>query len=259
MRSIVFASGKGGVGKSTLALNLGILLAQAGRRCVVVDADLDMANISLMIGVELNPITLHNVLAGENAVDDAVYEGPNKLFYVPSSIHEEKNEIDFTRLRDAVSKLEAAYDYVLIDCPPGLTQGVQATISSAREVILVVTPEPPAVIDSLKIKRFSEKAGVKITGIVVNRVTGDKTELRPQDLESVLGIPVLASLPEDAEVRRSAVLQVPVVVRAQATPFSKALRLFASNLTREPIREEAVKPTLLQKIKAFFKKLFKKK
>ena len=66
MTSIVFASGKGGVGKSTISLNLSIVLASAGKKTTVVDADIAMANLGLLLGIERAPITLHNVLKGEH-------------------------------------------------------------------------------------------------------------------------------------------------------------------------------------------------
>ncbi|NYZ78389.1 P-loop NTPase [Candidatus Micrarchaeota archaeon] len=259
MRSIAFASGKGGVGKSSVALNLGLILAQAGKKVVVVDADLDMAAISILLGIELNPITLHNVLAAENDVSDAVYEGPNKLYYVPSSLQEEGKELDFTRLRAAVSKLELTHDFIIIDSPPGLRDEAQAAIASARELVLIVTPDPASVIDSLKVKRFAERNGVKVTGLVINRATGEKTELRPSDLESVLGIPVLAILPEDAEVRKSGLLQVPAAIRVPSTPFIRALRKLASEIAQEQLAEERIKTGLFQRIKGFFSRMFGRK
>jgi septum site-determining protein MinD len=260
MPSIVFASGKGGVGKTSIALNLGVLLAKLGKRAVVVDADLDMAAVSIMLGRELNPITLQNVLAGENAVTDAVYDGPAGVFYIPSSLHEERKDLDLTRLRDAVSKLELSYEYVLVDSPPGLSVEARAAITSARELVIVSTPDPAALIDSLKIRKYAEKNGVTVLGIVVNRVTGDKSELKLQDLTNVLGLPVIASLPEDVEVRRAAAAQQPVEVRAPDCGFSRGLRVLASALTREPVPEakgvRGGERSLFERLNAFFARLF---
>ncbi len=263
MPSIVFASGKGGVGKTSVALNLGILLAKTGKRVVVVDADLDMAAVSIMLGVEINPITLQNVLAGENAVTDAVYAGPNGVFYVPSSLHEERKEVDLTRLREAVSKLELSYEYVLVDSPPGLSPEARAAITSAQELVIISTPDPAALIDSLKIRKFAEKSGVTVLGVVLNRSTGDKSELKPQDLASVLGLPVIAVLPEDVEVRRSASLQQPVEVRAPDCGFSRGLRFLSAALTHEPVPQGknvgGSGGSFFGKIGAFFKRLFRAK
>ncbi len=258
MPSIVFASGKGGVGKTSIALNLGVLLAKLGKRVVVVDADLDMAAVSIMLGVEINPITLQNVLAGENSVTDAVYDDASGLHYIPSSLHEEAREMDLTRLRDAVSKLELSYEYVLLDSPPGLSAEARAAITSSRELIIVSTCDPAALIDSLKIRKFAEKNGVTVLGVALNRVTGDKSELKPQDLSTVLGLPVIAVLPEDAEVRRSAALQVPVEVRAPDSGFSKGLRVLAASITHEIVPEAKKRGggSFFDKIGAFFKRLF---
>ncbi|MFH0973694.1 MAG: P-loop NTPase, partial [Candidatus Micrarchaeota archaeon] len=230
---------------------------------VVVDADLDMAAISIMLGVELNPITLQNVLAGENSVTDAVYDGPNGLFYIPSSLHEEGKNVDLTRLREAVSKLELSYEYVLVDSPPGLSAEARASITSAQELVIVSTPDPAALIDSLKIRKFAEKNGVNVIGIVLNRATGDKTEMKPQDLTNVLGLPVVAILPEDVEVRRSASMQVPVEVRVPNCGFCKGLRVLAGALTHEQVPEAKAGAfssgggdSFFSRIGAFFKKLF---
>lgn len=255
MRTIAFASGKGGVGKTTIALNLGLVLAKAGKRVVLIDADLDMANVSIMLGVELAPITLHNVLAGEHSVNDALYEGPAKLFYVPSALSEEKKELDYEKLKSAVSHLENAYDYILLDCPPSLSEQTRQIISSAREIILVLTPDPASVVDALKVKKFADRIGVKITGVALNKTTLDKTELRAPEIEAATKIKVLANLPEDAEVKRSLLLQKPVVLRASTSPFSKAMYSFAANLSHEKIVVETKKTTFWQNIKNFFKKI----
>ncbi|MEM0475920.1 MAG: cell division ATPase MinD [Candidatus Norongarragalinales archaeon] len=255
--SIVFASGKGGVGKTSIAVNLGVLLAKLGKRVVVVDADVDMAAVSIMLGIEINPITLQNVLAGENTITDAVYEGPHGLYYVPSSLHEEAREIDLTRLRDAVSKLELSYEFVLVDSPPGLSAEARAAIASSQQLIIVSTPDPAALIDSLKIRKFAERSGVTVLGVVLNRVTGDKNELKPQELTAVLGLPLVATLPEDVEVRRSASMQQPVEVRAPHSAFCRGLRFLASALTHEVVPDaKPARASFFERVGAFFKRLF---
>ncbi|MFH0836491.1 MAG: cell division ATPase MinD [Candidatus Micrarchaeota archaeon] len=260
MKSIAFASGKGGVGKSTIALNLGLVLALAGKRVVVVDADLQMANIGVMLGVERTPITLNNVLAGENQVKDAVYEGPHGLKYVPSGLNLTKlSEIDYPKLKEAIEALEEQNDFVLIDCPPGLGPDAMAAMQSTKELVLILTPDPASLADALKTKTIAEREGVKITGVIVNMVLGDKTEIRRDDLESIMEIPVLVSLPEDKEVRRSTAAQVPVVTQAPDSRFTKGIIDLASRITGQRIKQALPRKGFFQKMKDFFANLFHKK
>jgi septum site-determining protein MinD len=235
MRSIVFASGKGGVGRTSIALNLGIMLSSAGKKVVVVDADISMANISLLLGVERTPISIQNVLMGEANIEDAIYEGPNGLRYIPAELSLERvKSVDYEKLADVVKTLDE-YDFVLLDSPPGLGRDAEAAMKAAGEAVLVLTPEPGALADALKVKNFADKKGVKVLGFAVNMVLRDKAEIRKQDLETILGAKALVEIPVDLEVRRSSAMQIPVVVRAPHSPFSRAMRVLAAKLTGEAI------------------------
>ncbi|MFH0922704.1 MAG: cell division ATPase MinD [Candidatus Micrarchaeota archaeon] len=257
MTSIVLASGKGGVGKSTISLNLSIILASAGKKVTVVDADVAMANLGLLLGIERAPITLHNVLKGEHDIFDAVYEGPLNLRYVPSGLSLEVTETNEERMAEAIKKLEAQNDFVIIDCPPGLGIDAMAAMKSAKEMIIIITPEPSSLADALKVKSIAEKNGVKIRGIVLNMILGDRTEIKAEDLETVMGAPVLAKMPEDIEVRRAAALQVPVVIRTPNAPFSKSVRALAARLTGQPVEIEKEHKSFFDSIVSFFHNLFK--
>src|SRR3989338_2384545 len=139
MRSIAIASGKGGVGKTSVSVNLGITLAKMGKRVVVVDADIMMANLCILLGIERAPINLHNVLVGEVDVKDAVYDGPGGLKYVPAALGMEKlGKIDYQRLSQAVQELGENADFVLVDCPSGLAVDAENALKSCKEVLLVL-------------------------------------------------------------------------------------------------------------------------
>ncbi|NUN11263.1 P-loop NTPase [Candidatus Micrarchaeota archaeon] len=262
MTSIVLASGKGGVGKSTITLNLGLVLAMAGKKVTVVDADIAMANLGLMLGIDRAPITLHNVLSGENDVLDAVYEGPNNLRYVPAGLSLDKVEnVDHARLKNAVKTLDTKNDFVIVDSPPGLGDDALAAIECASEMILIVTQEPSSLADVLKVKGLAEKRGIKIRGLIINRSLNDKSEVSVQDIETAMNLPVLVIIPEDIEVRRSGALQVPVVVRAHNSPFSKSMVKLAALLLGQKIDSNPTqkRPGLFAGISAFFARLFSKK
>ncbi|MEM4254980.1 MAG: cell division ATPase MinD [Candidatus Norongarragalinales archaeon] len=256
MTSLVFASGKGGVGKSTITLNMGILLAQSGKRVVIVDADVQMANIGLMIGVDKTPISLNNVLREENAITEAVYEGPAGLKYVPSSISAESDSLNYSVLKRSVKKLEEIYDYVLIDCPPGLGEDALAAITSAKEMILVLTPEPISLADALKVQILAEKNNVKIDGFVLNMVLNEKNEIKSRELETILKLKNLGVLPEDLEVRKASSLQKPVSLAFPSSKFARSLKNLAAQITGEEVQTPAEKKSFFAGIMRFFKNLF---
>src|SRR3989338_1395342 len=153
MTSIVFASGKGGVGKSSIALNLGLLLSKSGKKTVVVDADISMGNLGLLLGVERTPITLNHVLAGENDILDAIYEGPLGLKYIPAQLSTEKlSKADYAKLHQAILKLEKTFDFVLLDAAPGWMQDAKAAMDSVSDAVFILNNEPTSLAEVLNAK-----------------------------------------------------------------------------------------------------------
>ena len=150
-RSLVLTSGKGGVGTSNLALNLAIALGEYGRRVVLVDADLGLANIDLLCG--LTPESdLGNVLAGDCSLAEAVVTGPGDVRIVPGA-HGTRTLVDAlgdgpTRLVADLAELEAGSDFLLIDAGSGLGPGVATWAAAADQVVIVTTPEPTSVADA---------------------------------------------------------------------------------------------------------------
>ncbi|MEK6954825.1 MAG: cell division ATPase MinD [Candidatus Micrarchaeota archaeon] len=236
MRIIAIASGKGGVGKTSIAVNLGIALVQLGKRVVVVDTDISMANVGIMLGIDRAPISLHNVLLGETNIRDAVYEGPGKLKYVPSSLSLERvKRLVLEKLPDAIKDLEPIADIVLIDCPPGMDKVVENVIASSNEMIVVVTPNPASLADALKVINYAGKKGMTITGIIENMVLGDKTEVKKEEIETLLSAKLLHQIPDDVEVRRATSVQVPFVIRNPNSPAAREIRYLAGKLTGEKV------------------------
>ena len=150
-RVIVVASGKGGVGKTTITANLGVALSTFGEETLVLDADVAMANLELILGMEGKSITLHDVLSGDASIEDAIYEGPGGLKVVPAGISlEGLRKIKLDRLEEALETILQDTDILLIDAPAGLEKDALASIAAAQEMILVTTPEVPSISDALR-------------------------------------------------------------------------------------------------------------
>jgi septum site-determining protein MinD len=262
MSSIVVASGKGGVGKSSISLNLALLLAKAGKKVVIIDADIAMANLGLMLNIERSPITLNEVLAGENRIQDAVYQGPWGLRYVPSSLSNDKlSKAEYSRFKKSVLELEKEYEFVFIDAAPGWMPDAKAAMDAASEAFVLLTPEPPALADGLKVKNYLERKGVKIHGIVLNMVLNDPSEIKAADIAGIMGTKIVAAIPDDKNVRRASATQKPVAIQYPSTPFMHGILKLSSVLVKDKIilTETKVKKGILLSMIESFRNLFRKK
>jgi len=226
------AGGKGGVGKTTTAVNVGTALQEADYDVVTVDADLGMANMAAMLGVEFDN-SLHEVLAEESAVSDTLTEGPGGLTVVPGEQSLEAfADADPAKLRKVVKTLVNAYDVVLIDTGAGLSHEATVPLGLADSVLLVTTPDEVAVGDANKTAGLAKRVDGEVIGSILTRATG------PEDIEAVaadLEHSLLAVIPEDAE----ATSNEPLVLNSPDSPAAEAYRQLAASLVRvlegEPI------------------------
>jgi len=201
-RVIAVASGKGGVGKTTIAANLGIALSLLDEDVVVLDLDISMGNLELILGLEDKPVTLQEVLSGKNTIHNAIYEGPGGVKIVPAglSLYGLK-DIKIERLEYALESLTENLDILLIDAPGGLERDALSAMHVCNELILVTTPEISSLSDTLKTKIVAEKLGIDILGVVINRKVKDKAFLSTEEIEVILNVPVLSIIPEDPNIK----------------------------------------------------------
>lgn len=231
-RVMAMVSGKGGVGKTNLSVNLAIALAGAGRRVLLVDADLGLANVDLVLGRRPRG-DLGHVLAGRMMLEEIVQEGPAGIHWIPGAAHMPAvARIDSGR-REALLKgltaLETDHDYVLLDAPAGIGEGVLHLARQADELLLVTTPEPPAMMDAYALLKAAVASGPESLGrvwLIVNMVTHRRDAERVhgrlrEAAERFLGLRVdlLGHVFCDGHVGRAVQKQEPVVL---AYPHSQA-------------------------------------
>jgi septum site-determining protein MinD len=237
-RVYTIASGKGGTGKTTTTLNLGTALAAMGKKTAVLDADIGMANLGLLIGLERSKITLHEVLSGNANINEAIYDGPGGLKVVPSGLSLkgfQKSNPD--KLKEVMSTLVDGMDFLLIDAPAGISKDGVIPLAVADKVILVVNPELASMADALKTKALTEMLGRTVEGAILNRAALEKTEINRNKVSELLGVKVLEMIPEDSNVRLSAAFKMPVVIKAPTSPASIAFKRLAAQLAGEPFIE----------------------
>ena len=255
-RTIAIVSGKGGVGKTSLVANLGIALAKRGISVCLVDADIAMANLSLLLGMQSSPITLHDVLLGEATIQDAIYDGPSGLKFIPSGLSlENYRRVDSDRLTSIIQSIAPKFEFVLLDGPAGIEKTVLATIAACEEVLLVTVPDPPSVADVLKTKIVSQRLGSKPVGVILNFVRGEKGEIKKEEISRMLELPIYGAIPYDEEMHKSFMREkvAPVILRAPNSPAAKAIYNLAARLAGIPVKEE---PVETQK-EGVFTRLFK--
>lgn len=218
------AGGKGGVGKTTTAANVAAALGDRGHDVVVVDADLGMANLGELLGVEYDR-GIHGVLAGETTVEETLVDVGWGLTVLPGEQSLDAfADADPAGLRDVLETLRERYDVVVVDTGSGVSHEMAVPLGLADGVVLVTTPEEVAITDARKTADLVDRLGGTVLGAAVLRAASD-TDLA--DVESRLGSPVLGAVPADPDIGDE-----PVVLNEPDRPVSAAYRALAEQLSR---------------------------
>ncbi len=204
MKVITITSGKGGVGKTTTAINLGTALNSFGKEVIIVDANLTTPNVGLHLGAPIVPVNLNHVMQGKAKVTDAIYEHESGTKIIPSSLSvKELRRINPEKLKDITKRLKGLADFVILDSAAGLGDEATKSMESADELIIVTNPEITAVTDALKTVKLAQELGKSVKGVIVTRVTGDKNEMSIGNVKEMLDLPVLGVVPHDRNILAS--------------------------------------------------------
>lgn len=234
-RTISITSGKGGVGKTTLVSNIALNLAQKGKKVLILDGDLGMANVDIMFGVKSNG-NIHDILAGRKEMKDILVEAAKDVFLIPggSGVVEFNHMNNFERraMVEAVSGLPLGFDFLLIDTAPGIAENVLFLNSAAQTVSVVITPDPSSFADAYAlIKVLNKTHKVNHFAIICNQVRDEQEGLglyqRFNDVVNrflYIGLDYWGSVPNDVVLKKATQNQRLISRHEPGAESAKAIR-----------------------------------
>jgi len=210
-RVIAVAGAKGGVGKTTTAINIGVALAEAGETVAIVELDLAMANIIDFLQFEPER-TLHDVLSGTVPTTEALYPIEERLHVLPAGTElAEFNAINVAALAPVIRSLRPAYDFVLIDTAAGVSPETIYPLRLADEVMIVSTPRVASIRDAKKTIELAHRVNGEVAGVVFNRA-GTGRAPPPERLAGFLETDLIGAVPEDDAVAAAQDMSQPVTL-----------------------------------------------
>lgn len=226
-RVIAVTGGKGGVGKSATSVNLGVSLRMDGYDVAIVDTDIEMPNLVEMFGLDPTT-TVHDVLSGQAEPEEALIELGDGFAIMPGDPELSSfAAVDPTRLQRVVSDLRELKDFVILDTGAGLSYDDVLPLSLADEVLLVSSPDPPAVQNAVRTEGFVARLNQKISGVVITRATEPPDDAVSDRFDTqILGV-----IPEDDAVRESTAAGQPLEVYDPDSRAAKAYRQLEAVLT----------------------------
>ncbi len=253
-RVIVVASGKGGVGKTNLVVNLAIAMSQLGKKVAILDSDLGMANVDILLDLKAK-YSLVDVVQGRKELDEIILQGPFNIEVVPGgscipevvSLDSGQRESFISRL----SRLEEENNIILVDCPAGLSRNVLSYIAAADELVLVTTPEPTAITDVYGIikivNNYKLHSSVKLVVNMIHRNKDGETVYKRiarvchnfLDIEPVF----LGNIDYDQHVHKAVLNCYPYVMQFPRSRAAQCTRDIAHRLLHdgEPLSAEEQK------------------
>jgi flagellar biosynthesis protein FlhG len=244
LRVIAVTSGKGGVGKTNISANMAVLAAKMGKRVLVIDADLGLANVEIVFGLKPR-YHMGDLINSSISIEDVLIEAPHGVKILPAGSGVQNltqlSPEDKLRFVASLEPVQDKFDIVLVDSGAGIGDNVLFFVGAAQEAVLVVSPEPTSLVDAYAtVKVLSQKAGVRNFNVIINPVV---EELPAREIFNKLtavtsrflsaSVRHLGYIPRDENLHRAIMAQRPLVDAFPHSPASRAMSVIADKLFNE--------------------------
>lgn len=237
-KSICISGSKGGIGKTTTAINLALSLTNKGKSVILVDANFTSPNVGIYLGHPVTPKSIHEVLSNKIEIEEAMYIHRSGLKLIPGNISlSSLANVNPSKLKSKISSLKKDYDFIIIDSAAGLGKESISALEACDEALIVLNPELPSVTDALKSIRVAQELGKEISGVIVNKKR-DKYSMAITEIESMLEFPIIGIIPEDEIIKKSQSERDLVVNLYPNSEASKSYEKISSYLLGETYKEK---------------------
>ncbi len=229
-----FVSIKGGVGKTTLALETAISLAKHfGKKVLLVDANFSAPNIGLYLDLTKD-YNLQDSLSGQTLLQNAIYEA-HGIDIIPSSLNYQK-EIDPYKLKKILEKYKTRYDFIILDTSPNYEE-LKPIIAASDKIFLVTSPDHVTLHTTLKAAKIAQEQKTPIQGIIVNRIRSPRHEYNLKEIEKISNIPVLAKIHDHKKMAQALHEKTPISILDSTNSISKEIKNLAEAIAGSPKKE----------------------
>ena len=272
-RVITVTSGKGGVGKSTLTVNLAIQLSRLGKKVIILDADFGLANIEVMLGIRPD-YNLADLMFRGKELKEIIIPGPENIGFISggSGIQElsRLTREQVVYLVQKLYELDELADIILVDTGAGISDSVLEFVSASNEVLLVATPEPTSITDAYALlKTLNRRSGFSkedtVLRMVANRIKGSE---EGEALYNKLGIVVekflnlkveyMGGIPDDPNCGKAIMQQSPITLSEPRSASVKAIASIAAKIAQSE-NETVDRKGISQLFSRFLKSIYRKK
>ncbi len=266
---IAVISGKGGVGKTTAAANIGLGIAMNGKKCVVVDFDIGQRNLDMILGLENRVVyDIVQVMDKEVNIKQALIKSKShdKFYFLAASQTKDKTVLNSKKVKELVDSLKEEFDFVILDSPAGIESGYEHTIEFADAAVVVVNPEVSSIRDAdraigiLDSKSQKVKDGGEVEKyLIINRIEPNMVKrgemLNSKDILDILNINLLGKVPEDKAVIDASNQGKPIILdkssKAGQAYFRIASRISGNSI--EMVDVESETDGIFKKLTGIFK------
>jgi septum site-determining protein MinD len=251
VRIIDVCSGKGGVGKTTVAANLGVALQKFNKKVAVIDCNITTSHLGLIFGMYSHPITLNNFLRNEVKIEDATYLHNSGLRIVPASLDfRDIVNVDANDLKRKFKDAFSGYDIVFLDSAPSLGKESLMALQASDEILLVANPHIPSLVDVVKCNQLinSLENRPSLLGIVINRVRNKPYEIKLDEIKQFTELPVIGVVPEDEKILESTNKKTLVTISEQNSSSSRAFFEIAAKIVGTEYRSSRLFDIIMKKL-----------